>query len=59
MVNDAVAKKGRTIANNEEGSEWIGIRTDSNLTTNSTQRIFFYISGGPYTRLPFGKWYPG
>ena len=59
-VNDAVGKKaGETIANDPEGSMWIGMRTDSNLTTNSTERDFFYLSGGPYTRLPWGKWYPG
>ena len=59
VVNDAVAEKGKTIANNLEGSEWIGIRTDSNLTTNSTERDFFYLSGGPYTRLPYGQWFSG
>ena len=41
-VNDAVGKKaGKTIANDQEGSMWIGIHTDSNITTNSTERDFF------------------
>mgnify|MGYP007022709155 CR=1 FL=1 len=59
-VNDAVGKKaGKTIANDQEGSMWIGIHTDSNITTNSTERDFFYLSGGPYTRLPYGQWFEG
>ena len=58
VVNDAVANKGKTIANNQEGSQWIGIRTDSNITTNSSQpqRNFFYLSGGPFTSIPYGQW---
>merc|ERR1712210_176324 len=60
VVNEAVGKKaGETIASDLEGSMWIGMRTDSKITTNSTQRDFFYLSGGPYTRLPYGQWHLG
>ena len=60
VVNEAVGKKaGETIASDPEGSMWIGMRTDSTITTNSTQRDFFYLSGGPYTRLPYGQWHSG
>ena len=60
VVNDAVAEKGKTTANNPEGSQWIGIRTDFNLTTNPpNERDFFYLSGGPFTRLSYGQWATG
>ena len=61
VVNDAVANKGKTTANNLEGSQWIGIRTDSNITTNSSQpqRNFFYLSGGPFTSIPYAQWLDG
>ena len=59
VVNEAVGKKaGETIASDLEGSMWIGMRTHY-ITTNSTQRDFFYLSGGPYTRLPYGQWHSG
>jgi len=60
VVNDKVAKKGKTIANDKEGSMWIGIRTDSNITAGQpTQRDFFYLSGGPYSTRPYGQWLSG
>jgi len=55
IVNDAVAKKGQTIANNLEGSQWIGIRTDP----APAKRHFHYLSGGNFTAIPYGQWYPG
>jgi len=62
-VNDAVAEKGKTVANPEDqftGSEWIGIRTDSNITSNSTTyRNFFWLSGGNFTSLSYGQWFSG
>jgi len=64
VVNDKVARKGKTIANEPggtaQGSQWIGIRTDSNITAGQpTQRDFFYLSGGPYSTRPYGQWLSG
>ena len=68
VVNDAVATKGITIANNPEGSEWIGMEatplnvTDPNpalIALNLPKNVlhhFYYLSGGPFTSLPYGQW---
>ena len=68
-VNDAVAKKGESISIDEEGSAWIGIEatplnlTDPNPVLNllpkNVLHHLYYLSGGPFTSLPYGKWFSG
>ena len=55
-VNEEVAKKasafsGPAIADNRW---WIGIRA----VPDRTPRHFYYLSGGPFTSLPYGYWLP-
>jgi len=57
VVNDAVANKAMVNSPTGAGSQWIGIRTDPNFPF--TQRHFYHLSGGPYTSLSYGQWYPG
>ena len=62
VVNDKIANKAESIASFGEGGErawnvWIGIRTDPEFSF--IQRHFYYLSGGPFTSLPYGKWFSG
>ena len=57
VVNDAVANKAMVNSPTGVGSQWIGIRTDPNFPY--IQQHFYYLSGGPYTSLSYGKFYPG
>ena len=51
VVNDEVAKKAIDISANK----WfIGIRTDP----DPAPRHFYWLSGGPFTSLSFGRWGP-
>jgi len=57
VVNDKIANKAKSTDFGQRDGLWIGIRTDPEFSF--IQRHFFYLSGGPFTSLSYGNWYPG
>jgi len=53
-VNEEVAKKASAFSGPANPRWWIGIRA----VPDRMPRHFYYLSGGPFTSLPYGYWLP-